>query len=101
MKFDPRKNAENIAKHGLAFESIEEIDWSTAVTAPDIRKDYAETRFMTYAMREGRLHCLIWTSREDELRPISFRKANARERKKYDQEKKYGQKPHRPTQTLN
>ena len=86
-QFDDRKNAENIAKHGLSFADIDGLDWSSAITRQDDRVDYGEARFVTYALLEGRLHCLVWTPRDDVIRPISFRKANAKERKRYDKAK--------------
>ncbi len=87
-RFDAEKNRVNIAKHGLSFDDIEALEWSTAITSDDSRTDYGELRFVTYGMRHNRLHCLIWTGRDGVLRPISFRKANAREREKYEKETK-------------
>lgn len=57
--FDSRKNALNIAVHGLSFENIDELDWDMAITSKDTRADYGEERFITYAMRRDRLHCLV------------------------------------------
>lgn len=85
--YDKRKSLINLEKHGVSFEEVELIDWSSANTAPDNRTDYGEPRFITYVIYKGRLHCLIWTWRDSALRPISFRKANAREREKYEKEK--------------
>jgi len=62
------------------------LDWDTVITYIDARTDYGEKRFVTYGMRFGRLHCLIWTPRDGSIRPISFRKANSRERKTYEKE---------------
>lgn len=84
MKFDPEKNAQNIAKHGLDFHRIVDLDWSNAVTVLDVRVEYKETRNISYVMLEGRLHILVWTPRNGEVRPISFRKANKRERNDYE-----------------
>ena len=84
--FDSQKDAANRAKHGLGFEEIEELDWGKAVTRIDGRHHYGETRFVTYAMRGGRLHCLVWTPRDGGLRPISFRKANEKEKRRYEKE---------------
>lgn len=84
MEFDAAKNAANIAKHGVSFEEIEFLDDTTVVINRDNRKDYGEVRFVSYGMLCGRLHCLIWTIRNGEMRPISFRKANKREKAFYE-----------------
>lgn len=84
--YDRAKNAQNLAKHGVAFESITHFEWSVVITKPDNRFDYGEQRFISYAPVKGRLHCLVWTIRDGLVRPISFRKANARERKEYEKE---------------
>ena len=86
IDFDPAKNRANLAKHGLDFNEVLELDWSTAITSPDRRFAYGEHRYITYVSLYGRLHCLAWTARNGAIRPISFRKANAKERKKYEKE---------------
>jgi uncharacterized DUF497 family protein len=85
--FDPVKNAANKAKHGLGFEQASKLDWKTAVTKKDNRSDYGEDRFITHALMSGRVCVLVWTWRDGRMRPISFRKANAKERKRYEEEK--------------
>jgi uncharacterized protein len=86
-RFDARKNRTNTLKHGASFAQIATMDWSTAITIQDQRMSYGEDRFITYAMIQNRLYCLVWTLRDQRLRPISLRKANLRERKKYEKEK--------------
>lgn len=86
-QFDTVKNAENLAKHGLGFAAIDALDWSLSITREDDRINYGENRFVTYAPLDGRLHCLVWTPRDGAVRPISFRKANTKERRRYEKEK--------------
>ena len=86
QEYDARKNAKNMEKHGIGFERVTDMDWSKSFTTPDPRRDYGEERFATFAYLGDRLHCLIWTWRDGVVRPISFRKANTRERKKYEKE---------------
>jgi len=86
--FDSKKNAINIAKHGVSFEEVALLEWDTAITRADNRVNYGEERFITYALIEERLYCLVWTVREENIRPISFRKANVKERKRYEKDKK-------------
>ena len=45
----------------------------------DTRKDYGETRYATLGLIEGRLDCMCFTIRGDNIRIISLRKANERE----------------------
>lgn len=85
IPYDSRKNQENIRKHGISFEEVVQFDWATAVTKEDTRYDYGEQRFISYGLLEGRLHVLVWTVRKEAIRPISLRKANQRERTRYEE----------------
>ena len=83
--FDPDKNLRNIAARGLSFERAAELDWNSAKVFVDARHDYGETRRLALANLEDRLHAIVFTETEKGIRVISFRKANARERRIYDQ----------------
>jgi uncharacterized DUF497 family protein len=87
LTFDPAKNAWNIAERGLSFERVAELDWETAVSQEDTRKDYGETRIQVLAFLGKRLHAAVITVRGDALHVISFRKANRKEVKWYEQER--------------
>ena len=54
----------------------------------DTRHDYGEMRLRVLALLHGRLHAVVVTPRKDELRIISFRKANRKEEKLYEQRPK-------------
>lgn len=82
--WDPEKYAANLSKHGVAFEVIEQADWSSAFTLTDTRFDYGETRMLAYVMIGKRLHAVLYVKRGDVRRIISLRKANLRERKAYE-----------------
>ncbi|MEK6745773.1 MAG: BrnT family toxin [Pseudomonadota bacterium] len=88
LEFDSRKNTQNIAKHGVSFDDLVNFEWTGSITTPDDRFDYREHRSVSYGMLNDRLHVLIWTMRNDKIRPISFRKANKRERDFYEKKKK-------------
>lgn len=60
--------------------------FDTALYAPDDRYDYGEQRFQALGLIGGRLHMLAFTMRGQTLRAISLRRANARERKRHEQE---------------
>ena len=85
MKYDwdDNKLALNLKNHKVHFDQAVQFDWSTAIIEPDSRKDYGEPRFQAYGLIGPRLHCLVFTPRQDRIRLISLRKANQREVKRY------------------
>ncbi len=85
--YDQKKNQENILKHGISFYDISIFEWETAVTKQDTRCDYGESRFISYGFISEQLHVLIWTLRDNTIRPISFRKANQRKRRQYEEDR--------------
>ncbi len=78
-EWHPAKAEANLAKHGVAFETVRGFDWGKAVTEEDRRWAYGEARFIAVAPIGDRLHVLIFTLRGSRLRVIGLRKANARE----------------------
>jgi hypothetical protein len=84
VTFDPGKNARNIAERGLSFERVAHLDWDTAVIVVDTRRDYGELRLRVMARLDGVLHAAVVTPRGVDLRVISFRRANRREVRLYD-----------------
>ena len=86
--FDPAKNEKNIAERGLSFALAGELDWEAALIVEDTRHDYGELRLRVLALLHGRLHTVVVTPRKDELRVISFRKANRKREKLYEQDSK-------------
>jgi uncharacterized protein len=77
--FDPEKSARNAAARGLPFDLVERLQWETALVVEDLRRDYGETRLQVLALMDGRLYAAVVTPRGEDLRVISFRKANRRE----------------------
>lgn len=45
----------------------------------DDRAEYGETRYIGYGRIDGLPRCLIFTLRDGEVRPISLRRAHAKE----------------------
>lgn len=84
IAYDSGKNARNIAERGLSFERAADFAWETASIAEDDRKDYPERRFVAVGYLDNRLHVLCFTPVSGGIRVISFRKANERERKRYE-----------------
>ena len=85
VSYDPVKNARNIRERGLSFDSATDFVFETAMYAVDERQEYGETRFVAIGMLADRLHVLCFTEEPDGIRVISFRRANAREVKRYAQ----------------
>ena len=91
MKFiwDRRKNKLNIKKHGLDFADVHKVFESPMLAGIDSRVEYNEERWIGVGLMEDRVVIVVFTEpEEDTIRVISFRKATAYERKKYEQEYK-------------
>jgi len=82
ITFDPAKNQMNIAKHGIFLAMAVEFEWETALTWPDLRKNYGEDRMAGIGYIGLRLYYVVYVDRETR-RIISLRKANDREVKRY------------------
>lgn len=83
IEYDENKNRENIAKHGLSFEEAQQLDWESALIIEDNRQDYGEKRFRAMALLGNRLTVFVFTLRQNNIRAISFCKANKREINQY------------------
>ena len=81
--FDPVKNRANIEGRGIGFETARDFEFATALIVEDDRKDYGETRYVGIGFIGARLHVIVFTVRDEELRIISLRKANKREIRAY------------------
>ena len=83
ITYDPAKNERNIRNRGLSFDSAAQFDFEGALYAVDERYDYDEMRYIAMGMLGVRLHVLCFAETADGIRVISFRKANAREVRRY------------------
>ena len=88
FEWDEAKRQANLAKHGVDFADTESFDWAGALRWPDQRRDHGEIRFLALGEIRGRVHSISFTMRGRTLRIISLRKANDRETKRYEEEKK-------------
>jgi uncharacterized DUF497 family protein len=84
ITYDPEKKDSNLLKHKVDFDDVRYFDWSTAIIGDDTRQNYGETRYIAVGKIGERLHVLIYTIREHNIRIISLRKANNRERIAYE-----------------
>ena len=86
LSYDSAKNDSNITKHGLSLSEAELIDWDSAISWVDHRKDYGEERRVALALINERLHCVVYVELKIGKRIISLRKANTREVERYEKE---------------
>ena len=88
FEWDSRKARSNFAKHGVAFERATTIFGDPrSLTIPDPEHSRTEPRFITMGKALGnRLLGVVHTERGDNIRIISARRANSRERKFYEKE---------------
>ena len=85
FEWDEVKNKSNQDKHGISFEQAVEIFTSPHINRLDQRFDYGEQRTQSIGMmRSGKLILLVvHTDRENNIRIISARRANKKERDVY------------------
>jgi uncharacterized protein len=83
LDWDEEKRRVNIRKHGLDFADARSLDWDGATYVEDKRFPYPEPRYWAFALRDKRLHLVAFCIRDGKVRIISFRKANAREIRRY------------------
>ncbi|MDE2112397.1 MAG: BrnT family toxin [Alphaproteobacteria bacterium] len=83
IEFDPAKSARNLRERGLPFAAAARLFDGPRLEWEDRRKDYGEIRFGTLGEIEGRVFFAAFARREEAVRIISFRKANARETRRY------------------
>jgi uncharacterized DUF497 family protein len=84
-EWDRRKDEENRRKHGLRLsDGIPALNDPRQVEWIDERFEYGEERTITLGRTNGRLLCVVHTSRgPDRIRLISVRKATRREQNAY------------------
>ena len=79
--FDPAKNAMNVAKHAISLARYADLDVMAFVA--DERADHGEPRFRAWGLIDGLPYCLAYTIRDGHVRPISLRRAHAKEMARY------------------
>ncbi len=86
-EWNETKNRANISKHGLSFEDANIVFSGPCVAFEDTRRDYDEKRFITLGQLAGPVVVIAHTSRNEDTRAISMRKANSREQEIYYQKR--------------
>ncbi|GBR34921.1 BrnT family toxin [Gluconobacter kondonii] len=83
VEFDNAKRDKTLSERGLDFADAAAVFEGMTATAPDLRKDYGEERFITAGMLNERLVVMVWTPRGDARRIISMRHAHEREEQEW------------------
>ena len=85
-QWDKIKATSNLQKHGIEFADAASVfSDDLAITIPDNRFD--EERFVTIGMDGfGRILVIVFTWRSEDIRLISARLAERRERKQYEED---------------
>jgi uncharacterized protein len=82
--WDPAKAASNLAKHGVSFELVHELDWDSASIRVDARKAYGEVRLLALVVDgDGDHYIVVFTPRHGRHRVISARRAGRVEIRKW------------------
>jgi uncharacterized protein len=84
ITFDPAKSVRSIRERGLSFDRAGDFDFPTAIRSIDTRRDYGETRHVALGYLDMRLHVLCFVETATGIRVISFRRANAKESRRYE-----------------
>ncbi len=83
FEWDPRKNARNLRKHGIAFEDAIKVFDVPHLERADDREYDGEQRWIASGEVAGRVLIVVYTWREDIRRMISARTATEAEREQY------------------
>lgn len=89
FEWDEKKARSNAGKHGISFDEGSTVFGDPlSLTIPDPSHSEVEERFVTMgSSHRGKLLVVVHTERGDNIRIISARPANRRERKAYEETK--------------
>ncbi|MCC7259508.1 MAG: BrnT family toxin [Alphaproteobacteria bacterium] len=87
FEWDEQKDAANQRKHLIGFSEAATIFDRAVLTAEDTRGDYGETRYISVGVADVGEYIVVvvaHTPRGENIRIISARRANRKERGRYD-----------------
>ena len=87
FEWDPKKAAENLAKHGVSFQEAATVfDDLLSVTVPDPDHSFEENRFVIVGQsHRGRFLIVSHAERAESIRLISARELRRAERNVYEE----------------
>jgi uncharacterized protein len=85
ISFDPRKRERTLAERGLDFLDVTEVFSGRVFEWEDIRFDYGERRIVCFGWLRGRAVVVGYVERNGIRHVFSMRKANEREKAKFEQ----------------
>ena len=83
FEWDYAKEQSNIAKHRLDFRTASRVFLDSFLIELEDDRGYEETRWNVIGMVDGRILFVTYTERNERIRIISARGAEAHERKRY------------------
>ena len=86
FEWDPEKESRNVHRRNLDFATASQIWDGSVVEQVDERRDYGETRIIATGEFDGSVLVVVYTWRGEARRIISARKANSREKRRYEAE---------------
>lgn len=84
ISYDARKRSKTLEERGLDFEDAVHVFAGPVFDLEDDRRNYDETRWLTFGLLNDRMVVLVWTRRGEARHVISMRKANERERRRFE-----------------
>ena len=84
FEWDERKRRSNLEKHGLDFLDVIEVLEAPHVVVPSTHEG-GEERVLAIGVFAGRFVTVVYTTRSEAIRIISFRRARHEERQKYQE----------------
>jgi uncharacterized protein len=84
FEWDEQKRLANLEKHGLDFFDVVEVFEAPHIEVPSTYSG-KEERFLAIGLLEGRYVTIVFTTRSESIRIISFRRARHEERQKYSE----------------
>jgi len=85
-EYDPRKDASNIAKHGVSLSEGDGVLRDTLAITVEDNSVEGEGRWVTIGANVfGSVMVVVWTQRDADVRLISVRKAEPKERRAYEE----------------
>ena len=81
VDFDPAKDAANVDKHGISLGRWVDMEIRAIIRSEPF--DHGDPRYRAYGSIDGVAYCLVFTVRNERYRPISLRRAHAKEMRRH------------------